>query len=193
MTLCISKNYNTESFPEYPHLTLEHKIDLFEDRIFGWHLKIAECMITINEDENSKYSKIMAHSGFAVLSVVFNYFELIGKYKNPNVVGSKKLFCLGFEDVYPEYKSTKCAENLYKEGRCGMYHSGITGKGIVISGGYKKTIIYDDKKNLICINPHFLVRDLIKHFSIYINELRSSKANDLLIKNFDKAKGQKNE
>lgn len=187
MTLCISKKYNTKSFPEYPNLTLKHKIDLFEDRVLGWHLEIAECMIMINEDKNSKYSKIMEHNGFAVLSVIFNYFEMIAKYINPNIIGSKKLFCLGLEDVYPEYKNTKCAENLYKEGRCAMYHSGITGKGIAISGGHKKSIKYDDKNNSININPHKMVRELKKNFLIYITKLRNSKPNDLIVKNFEKA------
>lgn len=187
MTLCISKKYNTNSFPEYPNLTLEHKIDLFEDRVLGWHLEIAECMITINEDKNSKYSKIMEHNGFAVLSVIFNYFEMITKYKNPNVSRSKKLFYLGLEDVYPEYKNTKCAENLYKNGRCAMYHSGITGKGIAISGGYKESIVCEGKRKVIYINPHKLVKDLIKHFSIYITKLRNSKPTDSIIKNFEKA------
>jgi len=187
MTLCISKNYDTESFPEYPNLTLEHKIDLFEDRVLGWHLEIARCMITINEDKGNKYSETMAHSGFALLSVIFNYFEMIGKYKNPDVNKPRELFYLGFEDVYPEYSNPNCAKNLYEEGRCGMYHSGITGKGIDISGGYQKSIIYEGKRNLVHINPHILVRDLIKHFSNYIDKLRNSKQSDSLIENFEKA------
>jgi len=188
MVLCISKNYDTDDFPEYPNLTLEHKIDIFEDRVLGWHLEIAEYMIIINEDKIcNRYSKIMQHNGFAVLSVIFNYFEMIAKYKDPNIKGSKRLFRLGFEDVYPKYKNTECAKIIYKEGRNAMYHAGITGKGITICGGFKKSIEYNDNNKQIGINPHIMVRELKKHFLMYISKLRKSKPGNSIIKKFEKA------
>ena len=68
----ISYKHTNHSFRNYPTLSLNEKIELFEAIVEGWHLNIAECMIKINEDKESKYNEVMRHCGFAVLSVIFH-------------------------------------------------------------------------------------------------------------------------
>jgi hypothetical protein len=64
----ISPNHTTLNFQD--HWTLEDKIDVFITRIEGWQIGIAKEII----------QKEIAHRGFALLHIVFSYFEIIWKY-----------------------------------------------------------------------------------------------------------------
>ena len=77
----ISPTYQDSDFP-VPH-SIDTKITLFEDRALGWKLNIAEQIINGKKKaDGSEERPPIQHSGFAVLDIVFSYFEMIAKYEN---------------------------------------------------------------------------------------------------------------
>jgi hypothetical protein len=176
----ISPNYYNTSF-KWP-LTTDDKITIFNDRTLGWQLTVAEYLL-----KNHK------HGGFAVLSIVMSYFEMIAKYYDgyAEIGCSESYFKKGVFLVFPEIgkNSQQIMEDfldrLYKKCRCGMYHNGITGGRIILTGGSGAPMIFDPLKTLLIINPHKLVPVLITHFQDYIKQLRDP-SNKRLRENFQK-------
>lgn len=76
--------------------SLEDKITLFEDRILGWKLNIADQLINGSQEKSP-----IRHSGYATLDIVFSYFEMIAKYEAGFTGGeSKKYFKQGVYSVF---------------------------------------------------------------------------------------------
>ena len=176
-------NLTNKNFPKnYFDWTIEDKIKLFEAQVLGWQLLIADEIV--NDSQNRH-----PHAGFAVLSILLNYFEMIGGYldgKEGNT--TRKHFSMGITEVFPDLRSKKdIIDILYKEARCGMYHVGITGKSIVLSRNYKRiiTVIENATDRLVVINPHSLATCLIDHFKEYIEKLRDA-SQIVKIENFKK-------
>lgn len=175
----ISPHFQYENFPS--PMSLDQKIDVFEDRVKGWQLDIAQqCADHIH------------HSGFAVLDIVCSYFEMIAKFQDGFAASgkSKKYFKKGVYSVFPSLRNNpsqaldKLLIKLYEDVRCGLYHSGITGRGIALSGDFKYSIEFTSPPDTVNINPHRLVPDLSQHFQSYIDQLRNPKNQDLR-KNFE--------
>ena len=173
MANAISPKYLDTDFP-LP-LTLDDKIEIFADRVRGWQLDIAkQCADNI------------PHSGFAVLSIVCNYFEMIAKFKDGYTGESKPriYFQKGFDDflsVFPTVEPDlreKLIDRMWKGVRCALYHTGIT-KGTNLSGDYLVSIEFVEPTGKVHINPHRLVPDLEKHFEWYVKQLRDSNNQDL--------------
>lgn len=170
MAIAWAPYITNKDFPEdYFDWTLEDKIRLFEEQILGWQLNIADEII--NDPENRH-----PHSGFAVLSILLNYFEMIGGYLD-GVEGetTKRHFKQGITNVFPDLgKRSDIIDILYKEARCGMYHVGITGKSIVISRNHPSvvTIVEYSTDRFIVIDPHRLTDTLIVHFKNYVENIR---------------------
>ena len=146
-------------------ITLDIKISIFQERIEGWQLDIADYLI------NSE--KAHKDAGFAVLDILLSYFEMIAKYHHgySGEFKSKYYFGKGVDLVFPEYKGTSMSSLLYRGARCGMYHVSTTkNRQIRLEGGSIPSITYDGEKMII--NPHKLVSDLKKHFKNYIEKLR---------------------
>lgn len=168
-------------------VSIDDKIDVFADRTIGWQLGIANLIAN-----GSPAIKAIPHSGFAVLSIVINHFEFIAKYKEGFDKKGKpeKFFKKGVKEVfpklleYPEDIVDDLLKLLYSGARCGLYHDGITGSKIILTGEIKAAVKYDNGKRLI-INPHKLVTRLIEHFHTYIEELKIPNNQDLRI-NFER-------
>ena len=71
---------------------------------------------------------------------------------------------------------------FYKQVRCGLFHDGITGKNVLISGSYPEAVIVDNDK--ICINPHEFLDKVKEDFSNYIADLKNKRKPE--IDNFEK-------
>lgn len=181
MAYALSPNNIVEDIPTV--MSLDRKIDVFADRVRGWQLDIAQqCADNIK------------HSGFAVLHIICSYFEMIAKYKegitNDKEVSSRRYFKKGFKEVFPALSSAskgikeKQLEKLYNDVRCGLYHAGITGPGILLSGDYNFPVSFAHQDNKVQINPQKLVLALIEHFSSYIRQLCKPK-NIELRRNFE--------
>lgn len=119
--------------------TLDQKILYFQDIEHLHRFEVARAMLSIS------------HSNYAILMVLFAYFETIaqcltgettlrseetpqvaaalkaGGYipKKATPTGSRKLFLKGFRFVYPNSPlSDQLIEEIYGAVRCGLYHSG---------------------------------------------------------------------
>jgi hypothetical protein len=183
----ISPKYDTSklSLP-----TLENYIDVYEDQINGWYLNYARKM---HNDE---------HAGFAALQIVFSYFEGHAVfYKGMDSAGkSKAFFKEAFLSVFPELleyegmseallESTISA--LYEDGRCGLFHAGITRKRILLRDGQPVIRVGADPVTQMCALQVFIDRRnfvdrVCKHFEKYIARLRNTSEARLRM-NFEKA------
>ena len=183
MPVSLSPNFTNLDFPKsYTEWSLEEKIKLFEDQVLGWKLKIADEII--NDPDNRH-----PHAAFAVLSIILNYFEMIGGFlEGCRGETSFKHFKSGLIYVFPSLKESKdVIEILYKEVRCGMYHIGITGKKIILSRNNiaSITLIPSNAEKYISINPHELTKHLINNFNEYIKSLKNTE-DVTTVKNFIK-------
>lgn len=184
MRMALSPNLTNEDFPQqYDEWTFEDKIRLFEDQILGWQLNIANDIINIHGNTNR-------HAGFAVLSMLLSYFEMIGKYIEgySGTKQSKKHFIVGLLNVFPKLNGKdKVISVLYEDARCGMYHEAQIGKRIILTRKYNTPIfVVDENYPIITIDPHTLTTTLIKHFQDYINELKIANQNPTTLQNFIK-------
>ena len=172
----ISPKYTTLDFPN--GMTIENKIDIFADRINGWQIGIAQKIIQHQ----------IQHSGFALLHIVFSYFEMIGKYLSGYIGdrGSRSNFKIGvkatFTEIGPEEEIL--LNTLYLSVRNGLYHLGMTKINVMLRCDIPGSIGFNSEKNILAICPDRLVEDLDIKFRNYVSELRNPKNIDLR-KNFE--------
>ncbi len=162
-------------------LSIHDKITIFLDRTNGWQLDIADqCINGKREPTGGIISKPIPHSGFAVLHIVFSYFEMIAKYQ-AGFIGTGKseyYFKQGVYSIFPQLKTepSQIVHNLldvlYSGGRCGLYHSSITDPRIILTGAIKISIAFDAQRSKLIVNPHLLVPALKAHLKNYGERLR---------------------
>lgn len=155
----ISPKHKDSDFP-LP-LKLENKIDIFEARVMGWQILIA--------DEMSK----IEHAGYAVISAIFSYFEMIAQYiEGQSSKGrSKEFFNKGFKKVFP---GTLISDDqigiIYDRVRNGMYHDGSTKVGVLIAWGFPRSVDYENDN--VLVDPKKLTQEIKEHFGSYIDSIR---------------------
>lgn len=162
-------------------LTFDDKIRILKEQVMGWQIEVAEKNIQIPD------------SGYGILAILFSYFEMIAKFHDgyEGYSESENYFNKGFLMVFYDLKGfdenqIKSALNiLYKNGRCGQYHSGLAEGSIILSGTFKHTIRYSPDIIGIFINPHKLVFAIKEHFVEYIAKLENTKNTELRT-NFEK-------
>ena len=194
--LAISPVHEQVDFQGSP--TIEQRIDVFCARTLGWQLGIADRLINGKTSRTGRcLRRPVEHSGFAVLHIVFSYFEMIAKYEQgfAKCGASSKYFKDGIRSVFPDFCSRwddeiECVlDIMYEAGRCGLYHDGIAHKKIIISGCTSQPICAgmsaDGRLAAVVINPHRLVPALQDHFEHYVARLRDSQCT-LLRRNFTK-------
>ncbi len=160
----ISPKHTTLDFPD--GWTLENKIDVFVARIEGWQIGIAKEII----------SKEIPHRGFALLHIIFSYFEMIGKYINGYTGNDKSglYFRKGVMATFPEIPEDQgeFLSTLYSSVRNGLYHLGMTKINVMLRDDIPGSIGYNPKGG-VAISPDRLVEDLEIRFHDYITELRN--------------------
>lgn len=187
----ISPAYQEGDFV-YP-LSLDDKITLFEDRMRGWKLDIADQMINgRRRQDGSSEQPPLQHSGYAILDIVTSYFEMISKYENGFAMpgDSESYFKRGVHSVFPVLQEVPPAlgalspvgevesivhailDILYEGVRCGLYHSGITKGRVMLTGDIQAPMAYDPQVHGLMINPGLLVRRLKTHLADYVERLR---------------------
>lgn len=176
-------------------LTFEDKMSIFQERIYGWYLNVADIVINGEKDTTGKILiEAIPHSAYGVLNIVLPYFEMIAKYQDGYVNikkrKSSRYFKKGMFSVFPELSKEpkKIVDDLldmfYKKVRCGLLHSYHTGDKIFITNEIKGAIGIQKNYRLL-INPHILVTILKLHFINYIIQLKDVK-NSKLRNNFEK-------
>lgn len=75
------------------------------------------------------------------------------------------------------------AKKLYEGVRCGLYHGGMTSRGIFISGEINEPLVLID--NCLHIHPNRLLDQVCSHFYEYVRQLKNPQ-NSNLRQNFEK-------
>ena len=78
MATQISRKYSSDDFGGKPDL--DQKILIFEDRVLWWQLEIAEELHRLIEAPENN-GKTLQHAAFALISILFSYFEMIAQYQ----------------------------------------------------------------------------------------------------------------
>lgn len=170
--ISISPKYTDQCFGGKP--SLDDKITIFEDRVLGWQIAIAEALHSlIRAPENE--GKPIQHGGFVLLGALFSYFEMIAQYQHgePSKGKAGDFFGRGLNAVFPGKFTATQQQVIWDRIRNGMYHSALTKKGALIDGDYTESIEIDG--GTVKVNPHLLVAELRTHFEGYVGGLRSGK------------------
>lgn len=180
--------------PAPQNFGLVDQIEIFAARIDGWHLEVADrcingwknpdgidCIQTTDlQGRNANY---IPDSGWAVLQIVLNYFEVVGEFKQSlsntqsKNMRSREKFSWGYYDVFPEHKgeTPDIAQILWEQLRTSLYHTSVKDNRIVLS--HKDdivTISYDSSNDIVIIDPHNFIKRLRSHFNDYINQLKDT-------------------
>lgn len=170
-----------------PPRSIDDMLDLFECRVDVWQLGPA--VQILKQIEKHPNPSVWAHTAYALLAVVFSYFEMIGKCLNPASQPSGTAgvdFNYGFCDIYPAFKvangdRTDAALPDVREFRDrvrnGMYHLGYTKGNLFIHNA--PSLATDDffidkrgAKPVYLVNPHQVTRTIVAHFPTFIGRLR---------------------
>lgn len=181
-----------------PPAALGKRLDLFECQVDVWYLAPAVAMLKQIESHDVK--SVWAHSAYSLLSLVFSYFEMIGKTLNPaaRAKGTAGLdFNYGFCDVYPGVcpsdvvpsdTAVPDVREIRERVRNGMYHLGDTKCDVLIHNVSASRDFVVERRHgaiLVFVNPHQVTRRIVDHFPTFMARLRSrSKANHLLRQRF---------
>ncbi len=161
--LKISPNHFRHDFSAAP--SLDEKITVFHDQLKGWVIDVARTI-----------AGRVPHSGFAVLMALSAYFETVAKYRegNTKTTDSKVFFKKGLGWVFPGRFNDDEATLIYGEVRSGLYHAGITGPAVLLSGGFPDALSCQAAggRTFILANPHKLPGVLERHFREYVERLR---------------------
>jgi hypothetical protein len=169
-------------------------LDLFECRVDVWQLGPAVSILKLIETHREP--SVWSHTAYALLFIVFTYFEMIGKSLNPasrrsNTAGLD--FNFGFCDVYPAFDTahgvrTDAAlpdvKELRDRVRNGLYHLGYTKGNLFIHNEPWRTKedFFVDKNTpqpVYWVNPHQLARTVVAHFPTFMTRLRDPQFPDL--------------
>jgi len=149
---------------------IDTKILVYEDRVKEWFLGVGK---RLNHDNEA---------GFVILQIALSYIEGNQQYRKgeSSERKSKEFFKEGMKQIFPEIKKTKKIDNLlsmfYKQVRCGLFHDGMTGRFVTISGEFPNALEISNTE--IKINPHKLLDKIIKDFDDYILLLKDKKNSD---------------
>jgi hypothetical protein len=169
----ISKSYSDSSFGGNPGPL--DKVEIFRDRVMSWQIDIGKEIV--RQIDAAQDKDVMKHAGYALLSILVNYFEMYWQYKQGHTSenASKAYFAWGFADVYPNFPMSHedIKKEVYPRLRCGMYHDGFTKRGVTIDSHYTQGCDYDAANDEIKINPHMMVDTIESHFAAYIATLQT--------------------
>lgn len=172
-------------------------IDIFEARVVDWQLAVAERLAVADPA-----------AGFAVLSIVMSYFEMIVQHRDgvSSDRKSRSAFRDGIEWVFPDLSrfgkdiAVRSADAIYDQVRNGLYHDGATKPLVSVSLDFPMPIALTlrevierplgskvtftvpspaDAVVAVNINPREFVARLRLHFTQYIGQLRDSENVDL--------------
>ncbi len=151
---------------------LDFMIEVFYDRIDGWHLGVAQQALTCIPD-----------AGWAALQIAISYFEVAGFFTCNCVKGSPKTrFREGLYNVFPELKkeTSDISEMLWDNVRNRLYHTGIRLAGtkrkqaIRINAWEGPAFYQDNQLGVFVIDPHKVIPRMREHLQRYVETLQDS-------------------
>lgn len=154
---------------------VQTKVKIYEDRVDGWFLKIAEKLKQNNE------------AGFVILSVAIAYIEGNQQFREGKLSknNSKKFFIRGIRRIFDkENVPDNISTDYYSQVRCGLFHDGMTKSNVMISGEFTNPLSYNE--GIIKINPNKFLNKVKEDFQKYLVELENNKIlRSSFIKRFD--------
>ena len=163
MAIKISRTFY---YHDFPNPTLDDKITILEDRVIGWLTEPAH-----------RVAEEIPHSGFAVLLILSNYFEMAAKFRDGicENAHSGKYFKEGIRWVFPEkmFTDAQC-QLIWEELRNGLYHAGVTGPRAALDRNFPDPLSIEGSgdRMVLLVNPHTLPGRLESHFVSYVQRLR---------------------
>ncbi len=166
---------------------LETRVAIYEDQVRGWF-----------HDQARILEKSSDHAGFVLLLVAISYVEGYAIFwKGTSSKGhSKEFFRDAFKNVFSIKNADiemvdKAIDEFYDQARCALFHTGMIGGTVELSGKYAAPIKFEIDTALkevrkIEINPHKVLDAIESHFSSYVMRLRNPGEKELR-DNFDKA------
>lgn len=152
------------------------KILVYEDRVKEWFLKVGKRLKQDNE------------AGFIILQIALSYIEGNQQYRKgkSSERKSREFFIEGLKRIFPHIQQIQNIEvilnDFYKKVRCSLFHTGITGQNVTISGNFPDGLEIIDGE--IKINPHKFIDTITNDFEKYINQLKDN--NISTRKNFER-------
>jgi hypothetical protein len=155
-----------------------------------WHLGVAVQML--HEIEFAQPPSVWSHAAYGLLTMLFSYFETIGKCLNPDANHSRRTendFEVGFRDVYQEITTSSGSsydpKEFYQRARNGLFPLGSSRKGIWVHNEQsistkdfdiirKKPT--DAASEKYYVNPHAVTRTIVDHFPTFIARLNDPDA-----------------
>lgn len=165
-------------------------LDFFECRVDVWQLGPAVEILKDLDRNAPNPASVWAHGAYALLAVVFTYFEMIGKTLNPNSKSTGTAgpdFNYGFCDVYPSFAPTS-AHNFKDSSlpdvaafrdrvRNGIYHLGHTKGNLFLWKEPSQADFFVDRGSAdskYFVNPHGATRTIVAHFPGFMARVRAS-------------------
>jgi hypothetical protein len=164
-------------------------LDLFEARVDVWQLGPAVEILKWLDRDAPDPTSVWAHGAYALLGLVFTYFEMIGKTLNPGSQPSGTAgidFNYGFCDVYPafapaapkDFSDTALPDvRAFRDRvRNGMYHLGYTKGNLFLWNEPEKDdfVVDGSAEPRYFVNPHGATRTIVGHFPGFMARVRSS-------------------
>ncbi len=187
--IVISPNFFIDSeidgkiMKEYDKDDLNTKILVYQDRVKGWFLDIAQ---SLRDNQ---------HAGFVVLMIAISQIEGIEQFK----LGRRTEFSESSTyikkalkkilDPNLQYQNNTLYEDaldtIIRDVRHGLFHDGITRKKIFINASVAYPLIITQGREEILINPHYFYDNVKAYFEEYISQLLNPN-NTELRENFEK-------
>ena len=152
------------------------KILVYEDRVKEWFFEVGKRLKRDNE------------AGFVILQIALSYIEGNQQYRRGESSdrNSREFFKEGIKQIFPELNQITNVDSMlnsfYKQVRCGLFHDGITGRFVTISGNFPEALEISDTE--IKINPHKFLDKIIEDFDNYVSLLKDG-GNSTLRNNFE--------
>jgi hypothetical protein len=157
--------------------TFEEKLRIFECSVLGWQLEMAERIVNGKGDD-----KRIVDSGYAVLSILVSYPEMIWQFDRgkSSKHKSQRAFREGMQLIFPkevdltDKKWEEVLDLVYTSVRCGMYHDARARKNVVLTGDLPAVMSVDLTRKVIQLNPHKLPAQFIRHFHDFVGQIRTA-------------------
>jgi len=155
----VAKDEDTDALL-HPNL-LDDKIKIYERQVKGWFLDRATTLINLPD------------SNFIVVMICLSYLEGVEQYRTGlSSNGHSRLFFRNsINRIFPTHNFTdRQLDDLYREARCGLFHSGMVNGKIILSNDPVAAFTFQDRDNII-INPRLLLDSIIIDFNSYLSDL----------------------
>jgi len=142
---------------------MESKILVYEDRQKTWFFDIADALKKNNE------------AGFVILMIASAYLESNQQYREGSSSNGNSTSYINkaLERIFP--KMTSDEKEIFVKGvRCGLFHDGITKKGVFINASQQNIFLSDLAEGTLEVNPHKFLESTKQDFKEYIKLLKDT-------------------